>query len=476
MWMQQSKTSPESPQPSSDGAVLPDVNASASGDVGASVAESATKAASDGHGADFTPMISNDAVIFGLLMAILGILFYASSSKHPKVKFFFKVVPMLLLCYFLPSLLTLFQVVNPKESNIYFVASRYLLPASLVLLTLSIDLKGILRLGPKAVIMFVTGTVGVIIGGPLAILIVSTFNPDLVGGDVWRGLSTVAGSWIGGGANQAAMRAVYLPEGNVDADQLYAAMVAVDVLVAEFWMIFLLLGVGKADAIDRFFKADSSSIEELKVRMQNYSKENEKVATTTDIVVLLAIVFGTVGFCHFFADLVAPALGNLSKSNPDVWGFLSRMSLDSKFFWLVVMSTTIGLVFSFTRIRKFEGVGAMKIGTLFIFILVAAIGMNMDLRAVVQYPGYFLVGLIWMVIHVSMMFAMAWWIRAPYFFLAVGSKANIGGAASAPVVAGAFHPSLAPVGVLLATLGYALGTYGAWVCANFMKAVAPGAS
>jgi uncharacterized membrane protein len=69
---------------------------------------------------------------------------------------------------------------------------------------------------------------------------------------------------------------------------------------------------------------------------------------------------------------------------------------------------------------------------------------------------------------------VAWLIKAPVFFLAVGSQANVGGAASAPIVAAAFHPSLAPVGVLLAVLGYALGTYGAWICGNLMRLVSGG--
>ena len=112
-------------------------------------------------------------------------------------------------------------------------------------------------------------------------------------------------------------------------------------------------------------------------------------------------------------------------------------------------------------------------GTAFIFILVATIGLNMDIRAVLEEPGLFAVGLVWMLFHVGLMFLVAYFIRAPFFFLAVGSKANIGGAASAPVVAAAFHPSLAPVGVLLAVLGYVLGTYGAWLCGIMMQAIAP---
>ncbi len=417
----------------------------------------------------YGPMIENDAVVFGLLMLILGFVFWSSSSKVPVFKTFYKVIPMLLMCYFLPSLLTLFNVVNPEESKLYYVASRFFLPASLILFTLSIDLPGIFRLGPKALIMFLTGTAGVVIGGPLAILIVGTFNPELVGGDTWRGLSTVAGSWIGGGANQVAMRTINLPETGPDSyNSLFSVMVAVDVLVAEFWMVFLLIGVGKAKQIDKFFGADASSIDELQQKMENFSKGAERIPTTTDLVVLCALIFGGTGMCHLFAEIVAPILEEMSKTH--LW--IGYMSLGSKFFWLIVSSTTLGLLFSFTKLRNYEGVGAMKFGTLFIFILVAVIGMNMDLRAIVEYPGYFLVGLIWMGIHVVLMFSMAWFIKAPYFFLAVGSKANIGGAASAPVVAGAFHPSLAPVGVLLATLGYALGTYCAYVCGLMMQAAA----
>jgi uncharacterized membrane protein len=153
--------------------------------------------------------------------------------------------------------------------------------------------------------------------------------------------------------------------------------------------------------------------------------------------------------------------------------FLSKLSLDSKFFWLIVLATTVGVFLSFTKARNLEGVGASRVGTACIFILVATIGMGMDIRAVVEHPGLFGVGLVWMAFHVVLLFIMAYIIRAPYFFLAVGSKANIGGAASAPVVAAAFHPSLAPVGVLLAVLGYVLGTYGAYLCALMMRAIAP---
>jgi len=259
-------------------------------------------------------------------------------------------------------------------------------------------------------------------------------------------------------------------------------MIAVDVIVAEVWMMFLLLGVGKADAIDRLFKADSSSIKRLQDKMESFSKKVARVPTATDYMVLGAIGFGATAISHYCGAEISSSIGDLiSRTTPESgvalespYYFLRDLGLGSPFFWLIVISTTIGVTLSFTPLRNYEGAGASKIGTVFIFILVAVIGMQMDINALTEYPGYFLVGGIWMLIHVGLMFLVGWLIRAPYFFLAVGSKANIGGAASAPVVAAAFHPSLAPVGVLLAVLGYALGTYGAMLCAMLMRAATPG--
>jgi len=160
-----------------------------------------------------TALITNDAVVLGLLAIILGFVFKTSNSQHPGFKAFYKYVPALLLCYFLPSLLNTFGIVDGNKSNVYYVASRYLLPACLILLTISIDLKAIINLGPKALIMFLTGTTGIVIGGPLAILIMSAVYPEAIGGHgpdaVWRGMTTVAGSWIGGGANQASMKEMF---------------------------------------------------------------------------------------------------------------------------------------------------------------------------------------------------------------------------------------------------------------------------
>ena len=407
-------------------------------------------------------MISNDAVVFGILMVVLGFVFYTSNLKSSFWKKFYTFFPVILLCYFIPSLLNTTGIVSPEKSNLYFVASRYLLPTSLVLLTLSVDLKEISKLGSKALIMFFTGTVGIIIGGPIAIIIVKNLFPNLVSinpEELARGMTTIAGSWIGGGANQTAMKEVF----NVDGE-LFSKMVTVDVLVGNAWLAVLLIGVGKTVFIDKFLGADSSSVESVKEKIEKYNLSIARIPDLKELIYVLTIGFGITGISHLIADNIAPYLLNNFPT-------FEKYSLTSSFFWLIVIATTFGIILSFTRLRDLEGVGASKIGTIFIYILVATIGLQMNLFTVFDNPGLFLIGFIWISVHVILLFVVAIFIKAPYFFVAVGSQANVGGAASAPVVASAFHPSLAAVGVLLAVLGYAVGTYAAYICGIIMQSI-----
>ena len=420
---------------------------------------------------DSSPLITNDGIVFGLLMLALGFVFYTESIKKGFWPVFYKYVPGLLMCYLIPAIFNSFGLISADVSQTYFVASRYLLPASLVLLTISIDLKAVFNLGWKALAMFFTGTIGIIIGGPIAILIISTFSPETVGGAgfdaTWRGLATLAGSWIGGGANQAAMLEIY--EYN---PELYGGMVLVDIVVANIWMAILLLGIGKSKKIDRWLKADNSAIEELKLKVQEFTDKIARIPTLTDYIIILTFAFVAVGIAHFGADHIASFLNENFESVRNPKSAFS--SFGSDFFWLISIATAMGLILSFTPAKNYEGAGASKIGSVFIYILVATIGMKMDLFKIFENPGLILIGLVWMAIHAGLLILVAKLIKAPYFFMAVGSQANVGGAASAPVVAAAFHPSLATVGALLAVFGYVVGTYGAILCAELMKIAATG--
>ena len=430
------------------------------------------------------PIFTNDAIVFGILLISLGFVFYTENIKTGFWAKFYKIVPGLFMAYFVPALFTTFRIIAPEwetenavgevvknESQLYYVASRFLLPAALVLMTLSIDLKAIFNLGSKALVMFFTGTIGIIIGGPIAILLISIFSPDTVGGAdfdaVWRGLSTLAGSLIGGGANQTAMLEIYQYN-----PSKYGGMVIVDIVVANIWMAVLLIGIGKKDKINKWLKADTSAIEELKLKVINFTKKVQKNPTLTDFMIMLAIAFGTVGFGHFaskylsqfFSEFVA-SMSSLTWQN--IFSFLG-----SGFFWIISVSTIVAIGLSFTKAKNYEGAGASKIGSIFIYILVATIGMKMDLNQALENPGLMVVGLVWMTIHAGLLIIVAKIIKAPYFFLAVGSQANVGGAASAPIVAQAFHQSLATVGVLLAVFGYAIGTIAAIACTILMELAA----
>ncbi len=417
------------------------------------------------------PLFTNDAIVLGILMIALGFVFYTSSQKEGFWKKFYSVVPALLMCYLIPAIFNSLGIIDDDTSQLYFIASRYLLPASLVLMTLSIDLKAIFNLGPKALIMFFTGTIGIIIGGPLAILLISTVSPETVGGvgpdAVWRGLSTLAGSWIGGGANQAAMLEIY--EYNPD---LYGGMVLVDIVVANLWMALILFGIGRNERIDKWLGADDSAITNLKNRVASYAESVTRTPSLADFMIMLAIAFGAVGIAHWGADGIADYLTSNFEVFSDKKSTLA--SFASSFFWMISIATAIGIILSFTRLKTYEGAGASKIGSVFIYILVATIGMKMDLTMVFDNPGLIAIGMVWMAIHALLLILIAKLIKAPYFFLAVGSQANVGGAASAPVVAAAFHPSLATVGVLLAVFGYVVGTYGAILCTILMQLAAAG--
>ncbi|MCF2907338.1 DUF819 family protein [Pseudoalteromonas sp. DL2-H2.2] len=408
-------------------------------------------------------LITNNAVVLGLLAIILGFVFYTSNLKTGFWAKFYRYVPALLMCYFLPSLLNTFGIVDGSGNDVYTVAKYFLLPACLVLLTLSIDLKSIMGLGKRAIIMFLTGTVGVVLGGPIALLITATFMPELLGvagpEAVWRGMAALAGSWIGGGANMVAMKEIYGAGG-----EIFTIMVTVDIVVANLWMAGLLFLAARHKDIDARTGADTASIERLIDKVQAFEAEHARRPELKDLMLLIAFAFGATGLAHFAADLLVPYF---ASNFPE----LKKFSLHSKLFWIIVLVTTIGLALSFTKARNFEAVGASKVGSSFLYILVATIGLHMDITKIVEAPKYVVIGLIWMAVHVGLLFLVAKLIKAPVFYVAVGSKANIGGAASAPVVASAFHPALAPVGVLLAVLGYALGTYAAWLCGQLLRVI-----
>lgn len=408
-----------------------------------------------------TALITNDIVVLGLIAATLGVVFWTSSRESGPWKKFYTYVPALLLCYFIPGIYNSVGLIDGGASKLYNpVASRVLLPAALVLLTLTIDLKGVLRLGPKLLAMYAAASLSVMLGAFAAFWLMGVFHPETVAGDTWGGMAALAGSWIGGGANMVAMKEVFAVD-----ETTFGQFVVVDVGVGYVWMAVLIFLAGRAEAIDARSGADTRAIEELKLRLTSYQKQHERVASLSDLIIIVGIALGAVGLSHAIAGPVSAWFAaNVS------WA--KTVSLHEPFVWVVVLSTFIGLGLSFTRVRSYDGAGASKIGTLFLYFLIACIGMQMDIMALADKPWLFALGLIWISVHIALLWLVGRLLRVPFFYFAMGSQSNIGGPASAPVVATVFHPSLAPVGALLGALGYATGTVLAYVVGITLRAMA----
>ncbi|GAB2522500.1 DUF819 family protein [Lysobacter humi (ex Lee et al. 2017)] len=406
-------------------------------------------------------LITNDIVVFGLIAATLGAVFWTASRPEAPFRRFYAIVPALLLCYFIPGLYNTFGLIDGAASKLYNpVASRVLLPAALVLLTLSIDLRAVLRLGPKLLVMYATASLSVMLGAVLAFLLFRTLSPQTVAGDTWAGMTALAGSWIGGGANMLAMKEIFA----VDATT-FGQFAVVDVGVGYVWMSVLIFLASKADAIDARSGADTRAIEELKQRLTAFREAHARIPTLTDLMLIVGIAFGVVGLAHFIAAPASAWFGaNVSWAR--------AVSMHEPFVWVVAISTFAGLALSFTRARMLEGAGASTIGQLLLYFLIASIGMQMDILALFDRPGLFLLGIVWITIHILLLWIIGRLLRVPFFYFAIGSQSNIGGPASAPVVASVFHPSLAPVGALLGTLGYATGTGLAYALGLILRSLA----
>lgn len=386
-----------------------------------------------------TALITDPTAVFGWLAAVVAGVFWLSGV--PRFKRFFNITPPVIYAYFLPALSTTLGI-TPASSDTYEWIVRYLLPTALLLLMLSVDVKSILRLGPMALFMLLAGTTGILIGGPVALILFGPFLPD----DAWMGFAALTGSWIGGSANMMAIA------GSVGTpDSQLAPIIVVDTVVAYGWMGVLLFFSAWQHVFDRKTRARTGVIEETNRRLADLDLHRHPIELW-HVVVLI---------CGGMASaILGVAIGNQLP-------VLGDPTIISHTTWTVLIVVTGGLVLSFTRMRRLEEVGASRVGYLALYLMMAGVGAQADFKAVIEAPAYMGAGVVWISVHVLVLYIAARLVRAPLFFVATGSMANIGGPASSPVVAGVYHPAMAPVGLLMAIGGYILGIYagllGAWV-------------
>lgn len=384
----------------------------------------------------------------GVFVALAGILagIYALAGI-PRLARFFDLLAPILWAYMLPMLATSAGIL-PSSSPAYDWITRFVLPAALLLLMMTVDVPALFRLGRPATIMMLAGTAGIVIGGPIAFAAFGRWLPP----DAWKGLAALSGSWIGGSAQMLA-----IAESVETPDAMMGPIIVVDTVVGYGWMAILLLLSGWQARFDRWNRADTRLIEETNAALAEKAAATRRPIAIRDAALILGIAFVGAYACVLLGDAL-PELGD-----PKIVSHTT---------WAVILVTSLGLALSFTPASRLEGAGASTLGTLALYLLVTSIGARGDLRAIVDAPLFLATGALWIGIHVAILVLVARRIRAPLFFLATGSMANVGGAASAPVVATVYHRAMAPLGVLMAVAGYVLGTYGGLVCAWLLSQVA----
>jgi uncharacterized membrane protein len=378
-------------------------------------------------------LVTDPTAVAGVLTAIIAVLFWASGL--PRLRRLFDVLPVVLFAYFLPTVATALRVV-PAQSPAYDWITTYLLTFALFLLMITVDLRSVLRLGPTAIVMMLAGSLGIMVGAVLVLLLFGPVLPE----DAWKGIAALTGSWIGGSANMVAVaESVDTP------NSLLGPMIIVDTVVGYGWMAILLFLSAWQVRFDRWNRARRDALEETNHALAALETQRVPLDLRSAGVMLLG---------GFAAAMLGVAVGRWlpELGDPKV---VSHMT------WTVLIVVTVGLLLSFTPLRSLEREGASRIGYAALYLMMAAVGAQADLRVVLDAPVFLLAGVFWIAIHAAMLFLAARLIRAPLFFVATGSMANIGGTASAPVVASVYHPAMAPVGLLMAVLGYVVGTYGA---------------
>ncbi|MFN3596977.1 MAG: DUF819 domain-containing protein [Rubricoccaceae bacterium] len=393
-------------------------------------------------------LVTEPTALAALLAAVLAAVF--ALSRQPAFEKLFGYLPPVLWAYFVPMLLTTAGV-TPPASPAYDWMSRILLPMALFLLMLTIDLKAILSLGRLALVMMLIGTLGIVLGGPLAYLAVGQFIGDP---DAWKGFAALSGSWIGGTANLLAIKeSVGTPE------SVIGPIIVVDTVVGYGWMAVLLLLSGQQARFDRWVGADGAAVARINATLAALDTAR-RPAALEPLGLIIGLGFGAAVLARLFGGMLPP---------------VGSPTIISAGTWAVLLAVTAGLALSFTPLRGLEADGASRVGYFALYFLLTSIGAQADLAAVLDAPLYFAAGVVWLAFHAALLVGAAKLLRAPLFFLATGSMANVGGPASAPIVAGVYLPAMAPVGLLMAVAGYVLGIYAGLACA-WLLALAAGAS
>jgi uncharacterized membrane protein len=385
------------------------------------------------------------AVLIALVLLILEL------EKRKFLPRLFHYLPPPFWCYFLPMLLATAGIL-PEQSPIYKFLTTYLLSGCLILLLLNVNLPSILRLGPTALGALAAGSFGIGAGAVISYTLFARWLPP----EMWKSVGSLSASWTGGSANMLAVKeALQTPE------NIFAPAVIVDTVVTYLWMGIVIALAGFQERWDTWVKADRTSLEDVVKRIELHAglgardggegssyKENllpRPAFRVPRAVHAVWLIGGSI--------LIGAACLRIGQFFPSFGGTFNASA------WAFLLVTGIGIGLSLTPASKLERYGASRWGYLCLYLLLAAMGARANLRSILDAPLLMIMAVVWVTIHAAVLALYGYLRRIPMFFLAASSQANIGGTASAPIVAGVYQSRLAPIGLLLAIALNTVGTY-----------------
>ena len=380
-------------------------------------------------------MFESPAAVLAVLAIVAAFFFFLEQKTQWKL---FNFIPPLLFIYSVPVVLSNTGIL-PSASPAYDVLGQFGLPVFITLLLLSIDVGAAVRIMGKGVFVMLLGTVGVVVGAPIGYFVVHRWLPA----DAWKGFGALAGSWIGGTGNMAAVAG-----GLETPPEIFGLAVLADNAIYVIWLPILLGSKAFAEKFNKWARVSESRVAEMEAAAKaEVSKDVEEPVKMRQLLYLAAIALSATALAAWIAPMLPVIEPILSTST-----------------WRVLIVTTIGILLSLTPARRLPR--SHEIAMAIVYIFVAGMGARASLAGLGDAPAFLLGALIWIFIHGLFCLAGAWIFKVDVHSAAIASAANIGGAASAPVVAAYHRESLVPVSILMALIGYAIGNYGAFIAAR----------
>ena len=390
-------------------------------------------------------MITDGFFFLATLIGIAAILVYLEKRRGMAV---FKYVPGFVFLYLIAATLNTLGVFGQTDS-IDAVGSGVkdaLLPAMIMLLLFQCDVRQIIKLGPKLMLTYTAAVVSIFAGFVVAFLLFR----GLLDPEAWKGFAALAGSWTGGSANMVAVQEILqAPE------SLFGHVLIVDTIVYSLWLLLMFSGTGIAQRFNAWVKADTSYLETQAAAVansgdasageggKNKGGDSNGSGETLDLVALFRVIA-----LGLFASAAATWVGD---QLPEIGVVVTSTT------WTILIVSVLGLIIGSTRFGKMPG--ASEVSHIMLYIIIGIIAAGSDFSSLVEAPLYLLAGFVVVAIHLLLMVVYAKLTRTELFSIAVASTANIGGVASAPVVASAYSQQLVPVGVLYALIGAFAGTF-----------------